>query len=66
MSQTSTALEQPPERTVIELLVKHQPKRASGPPHRTGLPEASYRKASTFTSSLTNQSMISEQFLGVG
>jgi len=45
MSQTSTALEQPPERTVIELLVKHQPKRASGPPHRTGLPEASYRKA---------------------
>ena len=48
------------------LLGKHGPERASGPPHRTGLPEAIYRKASTFTSSLTNQSMICEQFLGVG
>ena len=47
MSQTSTALEQPPERTVIELLGKHRPERASGPPHRTGLPEASYRKAAS-------------------
>ena len=59
MSQTSTALEQPPERTVIELLGKHRPKRASGPPHQTGLPEASYRKAgSKCITSLANHSMI--------
>ena len=36
MSQTSTALEQPPERTILELLGKHRPERASGLPHRTG------------------------------
>ena len=65
MSQTPTALEQPPERTVIELLRKHRPERASGPPHRTGLPEASYRKPVRFTS-LTNHNMICEQFLGMG
>ena len=29
------------------MLGKHRPKRASGPPHRTGLPEASYRKAAS-------------------
>ena len=31
----------------LYMLVKHQPKRASGPPHRTGLPEAGYRKAAS-------------------
>ena len=40
-------IEQPHERTVNKVLGKHRPKRASGPPHRTGLPKASYRKAAS-------------------
>ena len=71
----SMALEQPPvegcPRIVREAPTLHRPERASGPPYNTepgaGCPKrAIYRKASAFTSSLTNQSMLREQFLGVG
>ena len=55
--------------SIHEPLRRHWPGRAGGPPHahRTGLPEASYRKPVRFTS-LTNHTsgMIREQFLGVG
>ena len=46
--------------------VPAQPEGWHGPPHRTGLSEASYRVAVRFTTTHTNHSMIRKQFLCVG
>ena len=50
---------------VVWVVGGHCPERAGGPPHQTGLPEASFRKPVRPTG-LADHSMIRGQFLGVG
>ena len=61
------AFQYPAPRPLV--LGKHRPERAGGPPlsppHRAGLPEASYRKPVRPTG-LTHHDMIREQILGLG